>query len=103
MEAFVEVSDPDEYWRNVKTNLAAGKLRLVFVSDAIPPELRKIVEFLNTQMTETEVLAIEVKQFVDADDDRLRFYRAERWGSNHDNDWISDTLVRRVRKALGSS
>jgi len=182
VDAFAEISDPDEYWNNVKTNLAAGKLRLVFVSDAIPPELRRIVEFLNAQMTETEVLAIEVKQYVDADgqrqtivptligqseaarrvktgsptpradsdrlantvplgdveadmiarlrtdqtldpstitkqsllqrfpehvqlcdEGRLRFYRAERWGSAHENDWISDALVRRIRKALGSS
>jgi hypothetical protein len=181
IEAFAEVRDPDEYWHSVKTNLAAGKLRLVFVSDAIPPELRRIVEFLNTQMTETEVLAIEVKQYVDADgqrqtivptligqseaarriktgsptprgdsgrladtvrlgdveadmiarlrteegldpstitkqllvrrfpehvqlcdENRLRFYRADRWGSAHDNDWISDALVRRIRKALTS-
>jgi hypothetical protein len=181
VEAFAEVSDPDEFWHNVKTNLAAGKLRLVFVSDAIAPELRRIVEFLNAQMTETEVLAIEVKQYVDADgqrqtivptligqseaarrvktgssttrgdsdrlantvllgdvetdiiarlrseerldpsvitkevlvqrfpeyvqlcdENRLRFYRAERWGSAHDNDWISDALIRRIRKALHS-
>jgi hypothetical protein len=51
------VSDPDDYWAKVQTNLAAGKLRLVFVSDAIPGELRRIVEFLNAKMTETEVLA----------------------------------------------
>lgn len=61
-EAFPAVEDTDAYWETVATNLAAGKLRLVFVADAIPPRLRRIVEFLNGQMTETEVLAIEVKQ-----------------------------------------
>jgi hypothetical protein len=59
--------DPDELWRQVETNLAAGSLRLVFVADVIPSELRAIVEFLNTQMTTTEVLAVEVRQYV-ADD-----------------------------------
>ncbi len=54
----------DEFWNRVKTNLAAGKLRLVFVGDEIPRELRRIVEFLNGQMSATEVLAVEVKQYV---------------------------------------
>lgn len=53
----------DAFWQTVKTNLQAGKVRLVFVADAIPPELQRIVEFLNGQMTEAEVLAIEVKQY----------------------------------------
>lgn len=48
------------------TNLEAERFRLIFVSDAIPPELRRIIEFLNGQMTQTEVLAIEVKQYTDA-------------------------------------
>ena len=43
-----------------------SSFRLVFVSDEIPPSLRRIIEFLNGQMTRTEVLAIEVKQYTDA-------------------------------------
>jgi hypothetical protein len=38
-------------------------VRLVFVADEIPRELRRVVEFLNEQMT-AEVIAIEVKQYV---------------------------------------
>lgn len=55
--------DLETFWQTVKTNLEAAKVRLVFVSDAIPPELRRIVEFLNEQMTRAEVLAVEVRQF----------------------------------------
>jgi hypothetical protein len=44
----------------------AERFRLIFVSDVIGPELRRIIEFLNGQMTRTEVLAIEVKQYTDA-------------------------------------
>jgi len=55
--------DPDAYWQRVETNLRAGRLRLVFVADVIPRELRKIVEFLNEQMTQTDVFAVEVKQY----------------------------------------
>ena len=54
----------DDFWLNVKTNLQAGRIRLVFVADVIPPELRRVVEFLNEQMDPAEVLAIEVKQFI---------------------------------------
>ena len=57
-------TDPDQFWSTVKTNLQAGRVRLVFVADHIPPELRRIVEFLNGQMDPAEVLAIEVRQYV---------------------------------------
>ncbi|MBI2913656.1 MAG: hypothetical protein HYY03_07025 [Chloroflexi bacterium] len=57
-------SDPDGFWRAIKNNLEIGKLRLVFVADTIPPELRRVVEFLNGQMNRSEVLAVEVKQYV---------------------------------------
>ena len=53
----------EELWQRVKTNLQAGRLRLVFVADEIPTELRRIVEFLNAQMDPAEVLAVEVKRF----------------------------------------
>jgi len=56
--------EPDVLWARLQENLDTGRLRLVFVADAIPEELRRIVEFLNTQMTRTEVIAIEVRQFV---------------------------------------
>lgn len=70
LEAAFGVTDPSTYWARVQTNLAADRIRLVFVADEIAPELRSIVEFLNRQMSETEVLAIEVKQYVDADGER---------------------------------
>src|SRR5437763_1643105 len=67
-EALLEVlgvDDPDAFWDTVAANLEDERFRLIFVSDAIPPELRQIIEFLNGQMTRTDVLAIEVKQYVD--------------------------------------
>jgi hypothetical protein len=57
-------SEPGEFWQRVKTNLQAGRVRIVFVADEIPAELRRIVEFLNSQMDPAEVLAVEVKQYV---------------------------------------
>jgi hypothetical protein len=57
------VADPDQFWNRVEKNLRDGTIRLVFVADKIPPELRRIVEFLNEQM-QAEVIAIEVRQYV---------------------------------------
>jgi hypothetical protein len=52
------------FWNQVKTNLQAGRIRMVFVADSIPPQLRRVVEFLNEQMDPAEVLAVELRQFV---------------------------------------
>lgn len=54
----------EEFWQEVERNLRQGTVRMLFVADEIPVELRRVVEFLNEQMQEAEVLAVEVKQFV---------------------------------------
>jgi len=59
-----EGQDASTFWQQVKSNLQAGRVRLIFIADEIPPELRRVVEFLNSQMDAAEVLAIEVKRFV---------------------------------------
>ncbi len=59
----VEDPDIDRFWQDVETNLRAAKLRLLFVADGIPDDLAHVVEFLNEQMPNIEVLAVEIKQF----------------------------------------
>jgi hypothetical protein len=51
------------YWNQVDANITAGRLRLVFVADRIGPELRQIIEFLNSQFARAEVVAVEVRQW----------------------------------------
>lgn len=55
--------DVEAFWQRVKTNLQAGRIRLLFVADQIPSELRRVVEFLNEQMDPAEVLALELRQY----------------------------------------
>lgn len=55
--------DAGALWQQVKTNLQAGRIRMLFVADRIPAELRRIVEFLNEQMDPAEVLALELRHF----------------------------------------
>ena len=57
-------ADQSQFWQQVKLNLQAGRVRLVFVADVIPSELRRIVEFLNGQMDPAEVLAVELRQYI---------------------------------------
>jgi hypothetical protein len=58
-----EDGDAEAFWQSVKTNLQAGRIRMLFVADYIPAELRRVVEFLNQQMDPAEVLALELRQF----------------------------------------
>jgi len=60
-------ADTEAFWQQVKTNLQAERIRLVFVADEISTELGRIVEFLNKQMDPAEVLAVEVKQYAGED------------------------------------
>lgn len=53
--------DSETFWESVKTNLQAKRVRLLFVADDIPRELRRIIEFLNEQMDPAEVLGLELK------------------------------------------
>lgn len=58
-----ENTDIEGYWEKVETNLRNHRVRLVFVSDSTSKELRRLIEFLNEEMSNVEVLAVEVKQF----------------------------------------
>ncbi|MDD5451568.1 MAG: hypothetical protein PHT49_06685 [Desulfovibrionales bacterium] len=56
-------TDIEHYWKTVETNLREHKVRLIFVADSTPKELRRLIEFLNEEMMHVEVLAVEIKQF----------------------------------------
>lgn len=59
--------DPDGFWETVERNLRSKQIRLVFVADEVPSELKRVVEFLNEAMSDVEVLAIEVIQYTSDD------------------------------------
>jgi hypothetical protein len=54
----------EDFWAQAKVNLQAGRLRLVFIADVIPAELRRIIEFLNYQMDPAQAMGIEVNQYI---------------------------------------
>lgn len=55
--------DPENFWEVVHHNLKDGNVRLIFAADRVPSELQRIVEFLNEQMSPTEVLAVEIQRY----------------------------------------
>jgi len=54
---------PNDFWDTFKSNLSNSIVRLVFVADKIPSELRRMVEFLNEKMNGVEAISIEIKLF----------------------------------------
>jgi len=58
-------AEPDigDFWEAVEKNLWAKRLRLLFVADRIPDELARVVGFLNEQLPNIEVLAVEIKRY----------------------------------------
>ena len=94
LSLFLEAGlEPDAFWDAVAGNLQERRLRLVFVADRIPPELRSIVEFLNEQLQLTEVIAVEIKQYIEPNGDRVNIVPRI----------IGETeMARRVKRAGGS-
>ncbi len=59
-EAAAEI---EAFWQQVASNLSAGRVRLLFIADILPPELRRVIEFLNEQMSPADVLGIEIRNY----------------------------------------
>ena len=57
----------EAFWQIVDENIRAGRVRLLFVADELPKELRAIIEFMNEKMETVEVLGVELRQYVGED------------------------------------
>ena len=97
----------DDFWNRVRSNLQRKRIRLLFVADEIPLELRRIVEFLNEQMDRVEVLAIELRLF---ESQGLRAIVPTVYGQTQEAaakrggvgpGWDEETLFEKLRKTVG--
>lgn len=68
-------ADAEGFWEQVEAHLREGRVRLVFVMDAVPPSLQRIVEFMNRQMASVEVMAVEIRRHSGADGTILEVQR----------------------------
>ena len=53
----------EEFFAVMERNLQRSRMRLIFLLDDSPLELRSIVEFLNAQLKDVEVLIVEARQY----------------------------------------
>lgn len=58
--------DVEEFWGVVEANLDQGRIRLIIAADEIRPEVRRMIEYLNSEMQNAEVLGLELKAFGDS-------------------------------------
>jgi hypothetical protein len=55
--------EAEEFFSAMEKNLQQSKIRLIFLLEDSPYELRSIVEFLNGQLRDMEVLIVEARQY----------------------------------------
>jgi hypothetical protein len=55
--------DPDTYWAMVESNASRERVRIVLVVDRLTDELTRTVEFLDGQLRDVEVRAVEVSLY----------------------------------------
>lgn len=60
----LETYSTDAFWQQVADNLRSQTLRLVFAADHIPNTLKKLIDFLDSNMPGIEVYGAEIRQFV---------------------------------------
>lgn len=53
----------DKFWNTVSSNLSSNKFRLVFAADKIPDSLAMLVKFLDRNMQNINVYAVEITRF----------------------------------------
>jgi hypothetical protein len=56
-------ADPETYWARVDAHLARDRVRIVLLADRLPDDLARTVEFLDGQLREVEVRAVEVARY----------------------------------------
>jgi hypothetical protein len=55
--------DLDQLWRDVESNLELGNIRLIIAADSIHPEVRRMIEYLNSEMKNVTVLGLELRVY----------------------------------------
>lgn len=62
-----EPQEHEAFWRQVQEHIEEGHMRLLFVCDQIPSQLRRIIEYLNEQLDHVEVLGVEIAHYTARD------------------------------------
>lgn len=60
--------DTEAFWELVDAELGSGNIRLIIASDSLRLEVRKMIEYLNSEMRNAQILGLELACFADQDD-----------------------------------
>ena len=60
LESELGVEDVEEFWQKVDGNLEAGRIRLIIAGDHINSNVKRMIEYLNGEMRNTEVYGLEI-------------------------------------------
>lgn len=63
LSELIEDDSAKQFWEQAQANLRSKRVRILFVADEVPSELKRVVEFLNEGFSDVEVFAIEVAQY----------------------------------------
>ncbi len=55
--------DNAAFWTTVEENLRNGAIRLIIATDELRPEVSKMIEYLNKELRNAEILALELKSY----------------------------------------
>jgi hypothetical protein len=101
----IDQNELEGYWRSVRANLGSRRIRMIFVADRIERELEAIVSFLNDQMKDATVVALELAQFsngaqrivapriIGLTDQALASKRVTRAAAASVEDWLNNWIV----------
>lgn len=64
-KSFGEEIDLTSFWATVEENLQNGHIRLIIAADELWPEVRRMIEYMNSEMRNAEVLGLELKCYGD--------------------------------------
>jgi len=62
---FGEDLDISAFWATVEENLQSGHIRMIIAADELRPEVRRMIEYMNGEMSNAEVLGLELKCYGD--------------------------------------
>lgn len=64
-EENAETFDIGAFWKNVEENLQARKICLIIASDELRPEVRRNIEWLNSEMSSVRVYGLELQCYAE--------------------------------------
>jgi hypothetical protein len=95
----------DEFWTLVEANLQSGSVRLIIAGDQIRPDVRRVIEMLNSEMENIDIFGLELGCYGESGEEFVLVPRivgqtiraVDRKGAGKVRPWSPDELRSRYR------